>query len=56
MADRLRQATRTGRPFGDQDFTRAMEGALGRTLGPAKRGPKARAQSVAAGGQNFEVA
>jgi putative transposase len=40
LAERLREATRTGRPFGGQEFIRALEAGTGRSLGPQKRGPK----------------
>jgi putative transposase len=37
---RLRQRTRTGRPCGEGDFIAKIEALLGRSLRPAKRGPK----------------
>lgn len=42
--DRLRQATRTGRPFGTPDFVAELEEKLERTLQPKKRGRKPRAE------------
>ena len=42
LADRLREATRTGRPFGGREFVRALEVETGRSLERQKRGPKAR--------------
>lgn len=38
--DRLREATRTGRPFGTPDFVAELEAKLARTLFPQKPGPK----------------
>ena len=38
--DRLREATRTGRPFGAPDFVAELETKLNRALLPQKRGPK----------------
>ena len=40
--ERIRRSARTGRPFGDADFTAGLEQKLGRLLGPGKRGPKPR--------------
>jgi len=40
--DILRRYLRTGRPLGDQDFVRMLEGKTGRELTPHKRGPKRR--------------
>lgn len=37
---RLRQTTRTGRPFGAPDFVAELEAKLDRTLHPRKRGRK----------------
>ncbi|HYA16809.1 MAG TPA: transposase [Bryobacteraceae bacterium] len=42
MADRLRQATRTGRPLGAEGFADSLERVLGRSVAPQKRGPKPR--------------
>jgi len=42
-ADRLREATRTGRPAGDGEFVKRVEEMLSRSLQPQKRGPKAHA-------------
>lgn len=36
----IRQATRTGRPCGSSRFLDRLEGMLGRTLRPRKRGPR----------------
>ncbi len=38
--ERLREATRTGRPFGAPGFVAELEAKLDRTLLPQKRGPK----------------
>ncbi len=38
--DRLREATRTGRPFGTPDFVAELEAKLARQLSPQKPGPK----------------
>ena len=38
--DRLRRATRTGRPLGDDAFLDRLERLLGRSLRPKTRGPK----------------
>jgi putative transposase len=40
--DQLRMAESVGRPLGDTVFMNALEKATGRTLIPAKRGPKAK--------------
>ncbi|MCW5964071.1 MAG: transposase [Bryobacterales bacterium] len=51
--DRLREATRTGRPFGAPDFVAELEAKLDRVLLPQKRGPKSVAAEqiqTAAGG------
>ena len=51
--DRLREATRTGRPFGAPDFVADLEAKLDRALLPQKRGPKSVAAEqiqTAAGG------
>ena len=39
LAERLRQATRTGRPLGSSEFISALEGRLQRTLARQKPGP-----------------
>jgi putative transposase len=41
-AERLREATRTGRPFGSSGFTRCLEAETGRRLSQQKRGRKPR--------------
>ena len=41
LLERLREATRTGRPAGDEEFVRCLEGSTKRILRPQKRGPKA---------------
>jgi len=46
---RLRAAESTGRPVGADDFLKALERRLGRSLRPRKPGPKPR--SVAPSGQ-----
>jgi putative transposase len=40
LAERIRLATRTGRPLGTRDFAVTLERVLGRSLMPAKRGRK----------------
>jgi putative transposase len=40
LLERIRSATRTGRPAGDEEFVRSAEARLGRRLKPGKRGPK----------------
>ena len=40
LQQRIRDATRTGRPLGNSEFLDAAERATGRLLRPAKRGPK----------------
>lgn len=40
LDERIRLATRTGRPLGGREFTAALEKSLGRPLAPAKRGRK----------------
>ncbi len=42
LAERLREATRTGRPLGSPPFTQALEIATGRPLAPRKRGPRSK--------------
>ena len=50
--DRLRTATRTGRPFGADPFIEQLEAKLGRRLFPAKRGRKPkRSESAPAANQ-----
>ncbi len=48
FAARLREATRTGRPLGTDEFTKKLESKTGRFLHPRKRGPKP-AAAMAAG-------
>jgi putative transposase len=38
--NRIRLATRTGRPLGGEDFIQRLEALTGRTLRPKKRGPR----------------
>jgi putative transposase len=38
--ERIRLATRTGRPLGNKDFVQRLEALTGRSLRPQKRGPK----------------
>jgi putative transposase len=45
--DRLRAAETIGRPLGDRSFIAALEKRFGRTLLPAKRGPKPRRKKAA---------
>lgn len=40
MFDRLRRAESIGRPLGDEAFLANLEALTGRTLKPAKRGPR----------------
>jgi REP-associated tyrosine transposase len=40
LRDRIREATRTGRPLGSAEFVDSLECALKRRLRPAKPGPK----------------
>jgi hypothetical protein len=42
MLDRIRAATRTGRPTGAPEFIESIEAATGRRVHPLRRGPKAR--------------
>jgi len=42
LVERIREATRTGRPLGSEVFTRSLEAGTGRVLLPQKRGPKPR--------------
>jgi putative transposase len=48
LAERIRLATRTGRPLGTHDFAAGLEQSLGRPLLPAKRGRKAKSTAVGA--------
>jgi putative transposase len=50
LAERIRLATRSGRPMGTADFTAALEHLLDRRLSPAKRGRKPRGQTARVGG------
>jgi putative transposase len=54
LLERIRQATRTGRPAGGEDFVRQLETISGRVLRPQRRGPK-RHQCAAEAQPNFEV-
>jgi putative transposase len=47
LAERLREATRTGRPLGTETFTRGLELGTGRVLVPRKRGPKPKVAAMA---------
>ena len=47
--ERIRQATRTGRPLGAEGFSTALERVLHRPLSPAKRGRKPVGQRIEAG-------
>ena len=49
LAERIRLATRTGRPLGTRDFVVGLERALGRLLLPVKRGRKPQAHSASTG-------
>jgi putative transposase len=52
--DRIREATRTGRPAGSDAFLDQAEALAGRSLRPAKRGPKETA-TMSAAQLDFEV-
>jgi putative transposase len=54
LAARLRTATRTGRPFGSEEFTRELESETGRLLRPQKRGVKPRV-TLLAGQMNLGI-
>jgi REP-associated tyrosine transposase len=54
LLDRIREATRSGRPAGSAEFIERLERAAGRALRPRKRGPKPKA-SAPEGQMNFEV-
>ena len=43
----LRNATRTGRPWGDENWVEGLESRIGRSLRPRKPGPKAAQAGVA---------
>ena len=47
--ERLREATRRGRPLGSAEFVEHLERSLGRRLQPQKRGPKPRKTVQTAG-------
>lgn len=49
LLERIREATRTGRPAAAPDFVVELERRLARLLRPQKRGPKVK--TAAAGGQ-----
>ena len=55
LTERLREATRTGRPFGEAEFVDGLEQRLGRALRAQKRGPKRKA-TVAVGQMSLGVA
>jgi len=40
LEQRIREATRTGRPFGSEAFVERLEEQTGRRLRPQRRGPK----------------
>lgn len=42
MLETIRKGERTGRPLGDADFVRRLEGSTGRSLARQKPGPKPR--------------
>jgi len=42
LLERIRDATRSGRPVGSSDFVGQVEGLLQRSLVPRKRGPRAK--------------
>lgn len=45
ILERIREATRTGRPAADEDFVVELEARMRRLLRPQKRGPKGKAES-----------
>ncbi len=49
LIERIRQATRTGRPAGSAAFVRAAEMRLGRRLAPVRPGPKPKAVAERSG-------
>lgn len=51
---RLREATRTGRPYGTPDFVTELEGKMNRVLSPQKRGRKP-AQEPLLSGSRFAL-
>ena len=57
--EELRNATRTGRPWGDESWVEGLESLIGRSLRPRKPGPKAAraaASGSGAGRRRSEVA
>jgi putative transposase len=46
MSDRLRRAETIGRPVGDRAVLQGLERRAGRTLAPARRGPRPRLQEA----------
>ena len=46
-AERLREATYSGRPFGDEEFVSEMERRAGRELRPRRASPKPHAVKAA---------
>ena len=50
LEQRIREATRTGRPFGSETFVERLEEQTGRRLRPQRRGPKKKKLAAAAGG------
>ncbi|HSB15041.1 MAG TPA: transposase [Bryobacteraceae bacterium] len=55
FAVRLREATQTGRPCGESEFTKMLEAETGRSLKPQKRGPKPKT-TVESGQMSFGIA
>jgi hypothetical protein len=47
LVERLREATRTGRPAGGEEFIERLESSTKRLLRPQKRGPKEKAHGLA---------
>ena len=45
LLERIRAATRTGRPVGSEDFVRGLEAGTHRILRPQKRGPKVKTEA-----------
>jgi putative transposase len=54
LIERIREATRTGRPAAGTEFLERIEAGIGRPLRPLKRGPKKKG-AAAIGQMQFEV-
>ena len=51
LAERIRMATRTGRPLGAEGFALSLEGILNRPIAPRKPGPKPKSKVASASAQ-----